>query len=154
MTIAVAFDTDAGSKAAVQLGAMLARSAQAGLVVCHVEPSAQFELFARYEERYQDVRNQRVEHMVAKAKTLVPYDVGATIVTSRARSAAAGITDMCTEHAASILVLGSSDSGAIGRIAVGTLAERLLHTSGVAVALAPRGFHSKPGSRVKRVTVA
>jgi len=154
MTIAVAFDSDAGGRAAMQLGAMLARSADDDLLVCHVEPSAQFELFARFEERYRDVRNQRVEQMVAKAKVQIPDDVEATIVAGRARSAATGLTELCTEHGAGVLVIGSSDSGGIGRITVGTLAERLLHTSSVAVALAPRGFHSKPDSRVERVTVA
>lgn len=41
----------------------------------------------------------------------------------------------------------------LGRVALGGVSERLLHSSPVSVALAPRGFHC-PGAQVTRVTAA
>jgi nucleotide-binding universal stress UspA family protein len=42
----------------------------------------------------------------------------------------------------------------LGRVAFGSVAERLLHSSPVPVALAPRGFRCGPNARVRRVTAA
>ena len=52
------------------------------------------------------------------------------------------------------VVLGSSASGGYGRVSLGGVADRLLHSSEVPVALAPRGFVARAGTRVRRVTVA
>jgi nucleotide-binding universal stress UspA family protein len=154
MKVAVAFERDGGGKAAVHLGALLARSANDDLIIGHVDPASPFDLRGRFEDQHPDIRNERAELVAEAARALVPDDVRAVVVTVRARSAAAGLVDLCAEHAAIGLVVGSSDSAAFGRIAVGGLAERLLHTSSVPVALAPRGYRTKPGSRVTRVTVA
>ena len=51
-------------------------------------------------------------------------------------------------------MLGSSSAGAFGRVALGSVSDRLVHSSPVPVALAPRGYHCKSGLRVQRVTAA
>ena len=71
-----------------------------------------------------------------------------------ARSAPAGLQELAERHAAGMLVLGSSTAGVLGRVAFGSVAERLLHTSPVPVALAPRGFRAAPDGRGRRVTAA
>ena len=48
--------------------------------------------------------------------------------------------DLAEERGAALLVLGSSHHGAIGRIALGSTADRLLHGAPCAVAVAPVGF--------------
>ena len=51
-------------------------------------------------------------------------------------------------------MVGSSDDGRHGRIAVGSTADWLLHSSPVPVAIAPRGYRPTRGCAVSRVTCA
>jgi nucleotide-binding universal stress UspA family protein len=53
-----------------------------------------------------------------------------------------------------MIVVGTSSAGLFGHISLGSVTNRLLHSSPVAIALAPRGFRSQPGAKVKRVTAA
>lgn len=51
------------------------------------------------------------------------------------------------------MVLGSSPNGALDRVAIGGNADRILHSAGVPVPVAPRqGF--RPGRHLSRITVA
>jgi nucleotide-binding universal stress UspA family protein len=67
---------------------------------------------------------------------------------------AAGLLELVEEHDAHLLGLGSSSAGSFGHIVLGSVSARLLHSSPVPLALAPRGFRCKPDARVRRVTVA
>ena len=51
-------------------------------------------------------------------------------------------------------MLGSASSGALGRVALGSASDGLVHMSSIPVALAPRGFHCRPDAIVRRVTVS
>jgi nucleotide-binding universal stress UspA family protein len=64
-------------------------------------------------------------------------------------SPARGLQELAEEIGADLVVVGSSSHGGIGRVMLGTTAQRLLHGSHCAVALAPRGFREQePGLRV------
>ena len=73
-----------------------------------------------------------------------------------ARSAAAGLEAAAVERSADLVVLGSSTDGHHARVVTGSTAGRLLHSSPVPVALAPRGFRAAADAqaRVGRVTCA
>jgi len=71
-----------------------------------------------------------------------------------ARSAAAGLVEVAENHDAGLIVVGSSSAGGSGHVSLGSASSRLLHSSHVPVALAPRGFRSRPDARVARVTAA
>ena len=51
-----------------------------------------------------------------------------------------------------MVVVGSAEHGMMGRVVLGSTASRLLHTSPIPVAIAPRGFRAPPGGRVSRAT--
>ena len=53
-----------------------------------------------------------------------------------------------------MIVLGSSSHGPFGHIALGSVTDRLVHSSPVTLALAPRGFRCKPDQKVVRATAA
>ncbi|PRC49724.1 universal stress protein, partial [Mycobacterium sp. ITM-2017-0098] len=57
------------------------------------------------------------------------------------------------EMSADIVVVGSSSSGLLGRIALGSVTDRLVHTAAVPVAIAPRGYPAQSG-KIERLTVA
>jgi nucleotide-binding universal stress UspA family protein len=64
-----------------------------------------------------------------------------------------GLMELAGQHGADVVVVGSSSSGLLGRIALGSVTARLVHTSKVPVALAPRGYPSSPVP-LQRLTVA
>jgi len=49
-----------------------------------------------------------------------------------------------------LLVLGSSRSGAVGRVVVGSVPERVLHAAPCPVAIAPSGYADQPGGHALR----
>ena len=71
-----------------------------------------------------------------------------------ARSAPAGLLQLAEEHEANLIVLGSSSAGLFGHVALGSVTDRLVHSSPVSLALATRGFRCRPASKVARATAA
>ena len=109
----------------------------------------------RIDAEYQEFLDQEAEAALTEAREAAARRRrSAEFVVSRARSAASGLQQLAEERAAAMIVLGSSTAGVLGRVAFGSVAERLLHTSPVPVALAPRGFRAAPDSVVGEVTAA
>jgi nucleotide-binding universal stress UspA family protein len=69
-------------------------------------------------------------------------------------SPARGLAELAEEEDAAMVVVGSHRGGAIGRVAPGGTAERLLHGSGCPVAVAPRGYRKRVTDKLRRVGVA
>ncbi|MHA6624866.1 universal stress protein [Pseudonocardia sichuanensis] len=154
MTILVGLPRDERAAAVVGLGVVLARSLDQPLVVCTVVPPPWPPGVGRVDAEYQAHLDRAAHEAVERAEALVPADRTAEFVVARARSTSAGLLDVAEEHAARLLVLGSSTAGVLGRVAFGSVAERLLHSSPVPVVLGPRGFRCRPGATVRRVTAA
>ncbi len=70
------------------------------------------------------------------------------------RSVTSALLQAAQECQASVLVLGSSTDGAVGRIVVGSTTDKLLHSSPVPLALSPRGYRSTAADGFSRVTCA
>ena len=68
------------------------------------------------------------------------------------RSVSGGLVEVVTELDAEVLVLGSSANGQLGQVVVGSTADRLLHSSPVAVAIAPRGYREPRDGVLTRIT--
>ena len=68
------------------------------------------------------------------------------------RSVSGGLTEVVGELDAELLVLGSSANGSLGQVVVGSTADRLLHSSPVPVAIAPRGYRGPRGGALTRIT--
>ena len=69
-------------------------------------------------------------------------------------SPAKAIQAMATSEGASLIVIGSSHRGAVGRVLAGTTAERLLHGAPCPVAVAPAGFHADDDHAIDTIAVA
>jgi nucleotide-binding universal stress UspA family protein len=154
VTLVVGLPRDERATAAVHLGVMLARSVDDDLLVCTVVPPPWPPGMGRVDAEYQEYLDRSAQDAVERARGLVPADLTAAFVVARARSTSAGLLEVAHEHGARMLVLGSSTAGVLGRVAFGSVADRLLHTSPLPVVLGPRGFRCRPDSRVRRVTVA
>jgi nucleotide-binding universal stress UspA family protein len=68
------------------------------------------------------------------------------------RSVSGGLSEVVSELDAELLVLGSSASGQLGQVVVGSTADRLLHSSPVPVMIAPRGYRGPRGGTLTRIT--
>ncbi len=95
----------------------------------------------------------------ASAEAALKWLAGEPDITAEAtwvtgRSVPAAIMEQAEALGATLIVVGSGNDGTEGRIAVSSKTDRLLHSSPVPVALAPRGYRPAPGSKITRVTLA
>lgn len=154
MTMIVGYASDERGKAALHLAAMLARSAHDDLIVCTVVPAPWTPGMARVDAEYQNYLAQTADQALERARNYLPGDVPATYVRYSARSAPAGLLEVAAQNDARLIVLGSSSAGAFGHISLGSVTDRLLHSSHVSIALATRGFRCPGDASVQRVTAA
>jgi nucleotide-binding universal stress UspA family protein len=138
----------------LHLAAMLARSGGEDLVVCAVVPTAWPPSPARVDAECQAQIAVEAEQALDRARARLPADVDAAFVVHHARSVPAGLLEVAHDHRADLVVAGSATSGGPGHVELGSATSRLLHSSPLPVALAPRGFRAGPDARVTRVTAA
>ncbi len=154
MTFVVAVSPEDHGEGALPLAIMLARSAGQDLLVCTVVPASWQPGMARIDAEYQDYLIRLAGDTLSQARARMPDDIAAEYLVHHARSAPAGLIEIAQRCGASLLVLGSSTAGLLGHIALGSVSDRLLHSSPIPMALSPRGLRSADEVRVHRVTVA
>src|SRR5688500_7231070 len=151
--IIVGIDESDRSKDAVALAAQHARGAGAQLVLVCAYP---------YDDTPSRVSNaewrrslevgaqesiRRAQEEIANLPVVVPRAIAEM-------SPAKAIQATATSEAASLIVIGSSRRGAIGRVIAGTIAERLLHGAPCPVAVAPAGYHADDDHAIDTIAVA
>jgi nucleotide-binding universal stress UspA family protein len=154
MTMLVAVAPDGRGRAVLHLASMLARSAGDELVLCAVVPLSWPPSPARVDAEFQEQLDRIAADALEAARSRLPADVSVSAVAHHARSTPAGLLEVAEAHAASAIVAGSSAAGGAGAVTLGSVTSRLLHSSPLPVALAPRGFRCPPDARVRRVTAA
>ncbi len=153
MTILVGYPLKRRARAVLSLAGMLARTSGQDLLVCVVIPAPWMPGLSRADQGYRAYIDELVDTAVAQAREDLDPDVSAQFVTVHAKSASAGLLEAAAQHQASVIVTGSSDSGQFGYISLSSVADRLLHSSHLPVAVAPRGFRSS-GKKISRITLA
>ncbi len=154
MTIVVGLSPGDRAWPAVSLGAMLARSADLRLVVTAVVPEPWPPHPSRSDAEFLAYQSTTAEKALVEAQAQVGGYQAVDLVLRRARSVSSGLLDVAEENDASYVVLGSSSVGALNRVAIGGIADRILHSAAVPVVVAPRDFAFRPGYRLSRITVA
>jgi len=76
-----------------------------------------------------------------------------SVVVHQSTSIPKGLMELVDHHHADLVVVGSSSSGLLGKVALGSVTDRLVHTAAVPVAIAPRGYPSSP-LPIQRLTAA
>ena len=143
--IIVGVDESERSRDAVALAAQLARGSDAELVLVCAYPyddvpgrgvSTGYRQYLREDAEAALERATSEMGELPQVRTLPVAEV----------SPAKGIQGVASKEGASLIVIGSSGRGGVGRVFAGTTAERLLHGAPCPVAVAPKGFHSlEPG---------
>jgi nucleotide-binding universal stress UspA family protein len=153
VTVVVGFAPDERSSGALRLASMIALSLGSDLVVCSVV-AAPWPSSERMDTEYRAYLERAAGHALQEARTRLPAHVDAEFVVHHARSAPTGLLEVAAAYDAVLLVVGSSSAGVFGHIALGSVSDRLLHSSDRPVALAPRGYQHRAGPRISRITVA
>jgi nucleotide-binding universal stress UspA family protein len=154
MTVVVGLSPGERAWPAVSLGAMLARSANQRLVVTAVVPEPWPPHPLRSDAELLGPQVTAAEKALADARAQLADLPAVDSVLHRARSVSTGLLDVAEENDASYVVLGSSSTGTLNRVALGGVADRILHSAGVPVLVAPGTSGSRPAGRLSRITVA
>jgi nucleotide-binding universal stress UspA family protein len=154
MTMVVGIAPDGRGRAALHLAGMLARSGGDDVLLCAVVPLPWPPSPARIDAEYRAHLDMIANDALEQARARLPENVEARSLVHHARSAPAGLVEAAEEHGANLIVVGSSSAGVFGHVSLGSVSDRLLHSSPVSVALSPRGHHCKGDARVERVTAA
>jgi nucleotide-binding universal stress UspA family protein len=158
MTVLVGYVPHKGGRGSLDLGMQLAHALGTSLSVVTVVPRQwSTPSLARVDAEYAEFAQQLGEQAEAKAReylvdTSVDIPIDYHAVTGR--SVTSALLHAAEECRATVLVLGSSTDGAVGRIVVGSTTDKLLHSSPIPLALSPRGYRSTAADGFSRVTCA
>ena len=154
MTLVVGYAPDGRGRAVLHLAGMLARSGGDDLVLCAIVPAAWPPSPARVDAEYRAHLDREAQEALERAHKRIGGNLEISTVVRHARSVPAGLLEIADQHDASLIVTGSAASGGAGTVTLGSTTSRLLHSSPLPVALAPRGFRTGADARVTRVTAA
>lgn len=153
MTVLVGYSPQESGAAALALGAVLARSLGQPLLVATVAVLPPPFIESDVDREYASLIHQWAERALDHARPLVPPDLDVKFEVVEEASITAGLTAAAQTHDVSVIVLGSSPHGLLGRITLGSVIESLAHGSRWPLALAPRGYVAASHDRINRLTV-
>ena len=153
MTIIAGFSSSRQSSAPLNLAAQMARTTGEKIIAAAVVERALPAGVDPIEDQYQAAVASRAEASLQRVVDQLSRDVDISVTVHQSTSIPNGLMELADQHGADAVVVGSSSSGLLGRVALGSVTERLVHTSHVPVALAPRGYPSSPVP-VQRLTAA
>ncbi len=153
MTILVGFSASGQGPAPLHLAAQLSRCTGARIVAAAIVERP-------WPARPDPVENDYLQFLSVQTNGVLnrlaaEYLGGLDVwrVVHQARSIPEGLTELAAEVHADLVVVGSSSAGLLGRIALGSVTDRLVHTAALPVAIAPRGYPAQAG-QIQRLTVA
>ena len=120
------------------LAALLARATGAPVVAVAAYPVASPVRIGGGDAYEHELRGTALARLAAIEPAF--HGVALETIARTGPSAAHVLYDVAEERGAALLVLGSSHHGTIGRIALGSTSDRLLHGAPCAIAVAPIGF--------------
>lgn len=137
--VIVGYTTDPGGRDALALGAAITRVTGGELTVATIYPPGSPGLAVEAQANLADA-----------AEELGPAP--AEYITYESRGAGRGLSVLASRIRADLIVVGSSDGGQHGRIAIGSTSNHLLHLSSEAVLVTPA--HYVPADGPDRLTLA
>ncbi|WP_018157492.1 universal stress protein [Demetria terragena] len=158
MTLIAGFPFGKDDSSGIELAASLARSAGTDLRVVTVLPARWPTTTAERTDRAMEewAAEQGAAAVTHATEVLAEQcpDLQSEAAWVSGRSIPSALVDEAQRIGASMIVVGSGRDGAYGHVHLGSTVDRLLHSSPVPVAIAPRGFHAPDGATVSRATCA
>jgi nucleotide-binding universal stress UspA family protein len=153
MTIIAGFSSSRQGSAPINLATQLARTTGAKVVAAAVVERARPAGADPIEDEYRGYLASQAAESLQRVVDRVDGELDISVTVHQSSSIPNGLMELAGQHSADLVVVGSSSSGLLGRVALGSVTERLVHTSEVPVAIAPRGYPLSPGP-IQRLTVA
>jgi nucleotide-binding universal stress UspA family protein len=153
MTIIAGFSASRHGTAPLHLAAQLSRCTGARIVAAAIIERPWPPRSDPAEAEYLNYLGMQAKKSLKAMADQLPDNLDVWQIVHQARSIPEGLTELAAEMSADVVVVGSSSSGLLGRITLGSVTDRLVHTAAVPVAIAPRGYPGHPG-RIDRLTVA
>ncbi len=148
--IIVGYDGSAEARDALALGRLLAGLTRGRLILAAILPVKEEAIGL---EGYKTALREDSDRLFAAVlPELSRLDVETRV--AGGDPPAETLHDLAESEGADAIVLGSTHRGPLGRIYPGSVAERLLHGAPCAVAVAPRGFASRPDGEPRVLAVA
>ncbi|MCG7610399.1 MULTISPECIES: universal stress protein [Mycobacterium] len=153
MTILAAFSSSRHSSAPLNLAIQIARTTGEPVIAAAVAERSWPPRDDPVEGEYLAYVRAQATQALQRAVAVLPVDLDVTSVVHESTSIPTGLIELADAHRVSAVSVGSSSSGMIGRVALGSVTERLVHTARVPVVFAPRGYAQTDGS-IRRLTAA
>lgn len=156
MSIVVGFGPEAQGHAGLALAIKIAATTGDEIVLCCVIhdsfDSAGMRDFDGVDDDWRTALTSMGRDALAEARARIPEGMKVVEVLRPGRSVPRTLEAEAVSRGASLLVVGSAQ-GPLGRVGLGSTSDRLVHSSHVPVALAPRGYPAAPAT-VERVILA
>jgi nucleotide-binding universal stress UspA family protein len=157
MNILIGVNPDDAGDDALALGAVLARLTSARIVLTHIHPPPfEFPSLSSVDAEWMAFVEERAFAVTERARIRLATDWGVTDVHTCIRSHQSrgrGLLAAEKEFDARIVVIGPAPGAPKGKISLGSMADRLLHGSSAAVALAPEGYRESAPEHIDRLVV-
>ncbi|MFG1930159.1 universal stress protein [Mycobacterium sp. NPDC048908] len=158
MTVVVGYLAGKGGRAPLCLAAEAAKTLNTTLVIVTVVPRPWMTpSLGRIDAEYAQYAEQLAANSAKQAQEYIGAIADGVDVAYHKvahRSASGGLLEAAAELTPEVLVLGSASGGSLGQVVVGSTADRLLHSSPVPMAIAPRGYRGAKNGSLSRITAA
>lgn len=157
MTILVGFGPDVPTGSGLDLAGRLARVSGDSIVLCCVVHDAwdspAVRDFVGVDNDWRRELRAGASEALDEAVTRLGDELSVTAVVRTGRSVPRALAEEGESVGARLLVIGSASHGPIGHVSFGSAGDRLVHSAGTPVAVAPRGYRDqrKP---IKRLLLA
>jgi len=152
MTILVGFSASRHSQAPINLAKQIAESAGEPAVAAAVVERPWPPKDDPVEKEYVEYLTEQARQSLNGVVRALPGEPVPTLV-HESSSIPTGLIELVAELNASMVVVGSSSSGLLGRVALGSVTARLVNSAAVPVALAPRGYPEQPNG-LRRISAS
>lgn len=149
----VAYLATPGGEDALALGAQLAQSFDADLKICLVVPPSSPVDQAVAPGDFQEILDRQATTWLDDALDTLPDEVHGAGYVAEYENSAEGLSTEAERLDSSMIVVGGSGGGILGRHTLGSVVTNLLHTSTTPVAVTPRGMREMVAP-VTRITCA
>ena len=150
MTIIAGFSWSGQSSAPLNLAAQISRRTGDKIIATAIVERPWPPRADPIEDEYLSYVTSQASRSLERVVSKLPADLDISVVVHQSTSIPTGLTDLAAKLEADLVVVGSSSSGLLGRVGLGSVTDRLVHTAAVPVAIAPRGYpmNTDPVSRL------
>ena len=153
MTIVAGFSSSRQGRAPLNLAAQISRCTGDKIIATAIVERPWPPKAEPIEHEYLSYVTSQASRSLERVVSQLPTDLDISVVFHQSTSIPTGLTELAAEHKADLVLVGSSSSGLLGRVGLGSVTDRLVHTTAVPVAIAPRGYPMNPDP-VSRLTAA